>query len=417
MKNKFILFLILSLFVYKFSFSQETPDDIVKRVTRAVYIFEGRVIRSDSYWSQTQHQIYTSSTVEISKIAKGNLTCGTVEIITVGGRVGDSEIRISHNLSLTRGMMGVFLCDKNIWETPLHDYYPETNPIPLWVPDGLEGFIRFYNDGINDAVKDWQFSLDSLAQLYNLMDLYTTLNLVDCGGPLPMHNLPPNIPALSAPVYPNNFIPVAHQASSFSTSTSTIIHFDYLNRHITNTTPKYFEFDVAISDDVDTGYFYSGEFAIDYPFTVFGSNIVADTGVIVTTTGVFAGSSAYILNPFDDPISSNRLIIQIAPNSNTSDPLINLPYYGPTLFPSIHIKMKISDCFPFSTIAMSPYLPFVHPSWSNNSSYSTATPTNYSLPYWSTVLYFPSCEIHVDKISSSDNEITGGTGDTNHCRI
>ena len=100
MKTRFTFLFFLLI---KFCFSQETPDDIINHVSRANYIFKGRVIRSDSYWDQGHRQIYTSSTVEISKIAKGNLNFGTVEIITVVGRVGHTEIWISHNLTLTRG--------------------------------------------------------------------------------------------------------------------------------------------------------------------------------------------------------------------------------------------------------------------------------------------------------------------------
>ena len=103
MKTKFtILFLLL----INLCNAQEVPDDIINRANRATYIFEGTVIRSDSYWDHDRKEIYTSSTILISKIAKGNLNCGTIEIITVGGRVGDTEIKISHNLTLSKGMMG-----------------------------------------------------------------------------------------------------------------------------------------------------------------------------------------------------------------------------------------------------------------------------------------------------------------------
>ena len=98
MKTKFIFFLNCFLLAINL-FAQEVPENLARRINRVPYIFEGRVIRSDCYWSQRQDRIYTSSTIEITKIAKGTLSCGTVEIITVGGRVGDREIDISHNLT------------------------------------------------------------------------------------------------------------------------------------------------------------------------------------------------------------------------------------------------------------------------------------------------------------------------------
>ena len=411
MKTKFtILFLLL----INFCFAQEVPKDIAKRVNEARYIFEGRVIRSDCYWSSNQTKIYTSSTIEITKIVKGDLVCGTVEIITVGGRIGGKEIEISHNLVLAKGMMGVFLCDKNIWETPVIDYYPETNGDPLWVPEGLEGFIRYYKDGINYAVNDWQFSLDSLAQLYDLMDLYTTLNLVDCGvAPLPASNPHHTNHPYVLPSYTNNQLqPVGPHPTSIATQSN--IHFDFLNRHIMVAgSQKYFEFDIAISDDVDTGYFYASTFTVKYPSQIFGYNIVDNNKVEVTTTGSLSGTTAYLINPYDErPSNSDTLIIQIIPDSTSSDPFVNLPDIGPTLHPALHVRIEITDCFPAAGISMRWVNPYVYPTYSATQYYSSSIPISYILPWWSTVLHFPSCGIHVDAITATTMPITGGTQDT-----
>ena len=311
-------------------------------------------------------------------------------------------------------MMGVFLCDENIWETPTIDYYHETNSNPLWVPAGLEGFIRYYDDGINYAVKDWQFSLDSLAQLYNRMDLYMTLNLIDCGAvPLPPRNPGHIQPPVNLPTYPNNPSYSSPLQPASVTATSTEVHFDYLNRHIMTTpSQKYFEFDVSITDDVDTGYLHTAVFTVGYSGLIFGYNIVSHSNVEVTTTGSLSGTSAYFINPYDDPNDSSRLVIEIIPDTNSSDALVNLPDAGPNLYPAVHIRIAIADCGFSGAVSMLWANPFVAPSWSSSSSPSAAVPVNYGLPYWSTVLGFPSCGIHIDAISASSYPITGGTQDT-----
>jgi hypothetical protein len=312
-------------------------------------------------------------------------------------------------------MMGVFLCDENIWETPVTNYYPETNSNPLWVPAGLEGFIRFYNDGVNYGVKDWQFSLDSLAQLYDLMDLYTTLNLVDCGiAPLsprdPGHVQPP----LNLPTYPNNPVNSTQSISTaLSTLPSTAIHLEYLNRHILVTPiKKYFEFDVSITDDVDSGYLNSVVFDVIYPSTIFGNNIVSNSKVEVTVTGTLAGTSAYLINPYDNLNGGDTLVVQITPDTASSDVLVNLPDAGPHLYPAVHIRIEITDCFPTGVISMLWVSPFIAPTLSSSSHYSSSAIVNYDLPYWATALNFPSCGIHIDAITASSFPITGGTQDT-----
>lgn len=237
-----------------------------------------------------------------------------------------------------------------------------------------------------------------------------TLNLVDCGNNLPSIN-PPVMPTiLSAPTYNNSLIPNPPIVAPLVAATSTEIHIDFLNRHITNTIPKYFEFDVALSDDVDTGYFNTAEFEIDYPPLIFGTDVVGASSIIVTTTGTFAGSTAYTINPTDDLTSNHKVIIQIVPNGSAV--LLNLPDAGPVLTPTIHVRMAITDCFPFGYINMTGVTPIVHPTWSDSPNYGSGTTTVYSHSFLSPTLYFPSCKIHIDNITASSLPIKGGTGDT-----
>jgi hypothetical protein len=103
--QRFILLLVLIVSA-KIAECQVIPKDIVERVNLSEHIFEGKVILSTSYWNARHDFIYTSITVKIDKIFKGNLTCGTVELILLGGRVGDVSIELDHNLLLSRGSRG-----------------------------------------------------------------------------------------------------------------------------------------------------------------------------------------------------------------------------------------------------------------------------------------------------------------------
>ena len=68
---------------------QEIPIDIVDRINAVDYIFEGTVIKSTPYKTENGKYILTSNTIEIHKVLKGDLSCGTVELVTNGGMVDD----------------------------------------------------------------------------------------------------------------------------------------------------------------------------------------------------------------------------------------------------------------------------------------------------------------------------------------
>ncbi len=96
---KSILLSIILLLCLSNLYAQVIPQDIADRISRAEYIFEGEVIRVDGYWNGEGNYIYRSLTLDIKKIFKGNLNCGTVELILLGGQVGNILLDISHNLN------------------------------------------------------------------------------------------------------------------------------------------------------------------------------------------------------------------------------------------------------------------------------------------------------------------------------
>ena len=143
MKTKlFLLCYAAILFLLNGVIAQEIPKDITERVLFCNYIFEGEVIRSNAYWSSDKKNILTSSTIEIYKLLKtdstSDFTCGTVEVISEGGTINDTTLKISHNLELRKGMKGIFLCNETQKELPAEDYYSESNSIKLDIPYGLE---------------------------------------------------------------------------------------------------------------------------------------------------------------------------------------------------------------------------------------------------------------------------------------
>lgn len=116
MKRIFV-FLVLALMLnIKIAFSQVALREIplIQQIENSNLIIEGKVISKKSFWDSTNTLIYTSNTVEVYKVFKGNYI-ETVEVITVGGTVGLDALISSNSLKLSEGNIGVFmLYDSNI---------------------------------------------------------------------------------------------------------------------------------------------------------------------------------------------------------------------------------------------------------------------------------------------------------------
>ena len=164
MKKK--LLIILGLMpIMNFVLGQEIPIDIIERVNNVNYIFEGEIISSEPYYSNNGTYIRTSNTVNITKRLKGDIECGSIEIITNGGTLNSTTLEISHSLELAVGSRGIFLCNDTQRPISTIDFYPETNPEVLEATYENQSFIRYWWDGQGVNAADLWNNYDSLALL------------------------------------------------------------------------------------------------------------------------------------------------------------------------------------------------------------------------------------------------------------
>ena len=405
-KNLLLIILFFILTAYK-SKSQDIDVDIAKRILYDNYIFEGEVIRSDSYKTLDEKYIYTSSTIQISKWLKGNnqnVGCGTIEIITEGGQVGDEILDISHNLVLDKGMRGIFLCNETHKELPAIDYYPETNSLKLDVPFGNEGFIRYFDDGVNFQVADWQFQFDNTQAVYDYLQFNYGLVMVDCNAGLVVNHQHhhqdffPHTNIQSNSINSQIVLQSVNGAGGSITSTM-------MNRHINNGTPKTFEFDIALSGTNDsTVYFGAFQTELVYDTLTFGSHVLNDTNTYIYNSGILPDSSYEVVA---NAVSADRIRInaQFTIPMPTGGALIRLPLVPQT---AIHVILEIKDCNHQSSISS--------PSFSNPyTGYSdTIAPLTWVVYGYDTIIYsnpieFPKCgTMHIDRVTSFLN---GGVHD------
>lgn len=153
---------------------------LIDRANVVEFIFEEKVIESHPYYSNNGRSIRASNTIQITKILKGNLECGTVEIITNGGEINRESLEISHSLNLDAGSVGLFLCDLTDRPVSVLDFYPETNLMKLEGTFERQSFIRYWWDGEGINAADIWSNFDQLVNFYNLAELVTGLTFIDC---------------------------------------------------------------------------------------------------------------------------------------------------------------------------------------------------------------------------------------------
>lgn len=360
MKN--LLHLLFLLLAFTISKAQVIPKDIVDRINNSEYIFEGKVIRSNSYFTLDQKMIYTSSTIDIYKIFKGNLTCGTIEVLTQGGCVGDICLTISHNLELKKEMLGVFMCNPTSKELPLIDYYPESNVVKLDFPYDIQGYIKYFDDDFNKQIVDYQYSFDSLAQVYNLMDLYTQLNYINCHGS-PFTDRDNLVQARKVHNDEDRnikeYVDAINLRSVAVSAVDTQLTYTLMNPQITGTAPKYFEFDLGLSDNENSIYFMNAFPKFSYDTVTFGAKIDSIGKIWVTNSTLLADTTTYLAVGVSDH-GRDKFSIEIG-NKNPLAFSINLVDLPSTPTPAVHIKMEIKNCshssYILQTFGTLPYIP------------------------------------------------------------
>lgn len=107
-----LFFFLLSLISADLS-AQLQAVSLQQRVENSNLVFEAKVLSKTSFWDTDRRHIYTSNLVSVYKVFKGQLNSSTVEVITIGGIVGNEMEKVSYGLDLQVGSVGVFTCIPN----------------------------------------------------------------------------------------------------------------------------------------------------------------------------------------------------------------------------------------------------------------------------------------------------------------
>ena len=337
------------------SYSQEKLKSLLDRVNYSDYIFEGQVIKTYSYWNKDSDKIYTSNIVQISRIFKGDLQCGTVELITNGGTKDDKTECNSHYINMSEGTTGIFLCGQNEKQLSPTAFYQFSNPDKLTMIFEQQSLIKYILEGGDWKAYDVTQKFADLATLYGYTDYLTQLNYIDCADGESLLNIPHTAPVADTyrfPVYQrsrydslmahlNQKISITSARPHVQRATKTLTY-NIVNPIITGTTTKYFEFDIDLTDDA-TGYYFNSAMArIAYPSAIFGSNLVGSNKIAVTRGALISDTVTYDA-PTPADIASNEIAIPMGINVSNLGSL-NLSAITNTPTQAVHVKMEIQSC-------------------------------------------------------------------------
>ena len=141
-----------------------------QKIGNASLIVEGQVIDHRSFWNQQHTIIYTSNTIQVFKLFKGNVISKQVEVITQGGNVGGKALVVSDLLELRNGDVGMFFCSQH--QNNLRS--PFTNNILYDVFSSDQGFLR-YNLENRHAYAPFAEYADIESTLYRMVKQKTGL--------------------------------------------------------------------------------------------------------------------------------------------------------------------------------------------------------------------------------------------------
>lgn len=400
--------------------AQEEVKSIIERVNNAQYIFEGRIIYSSAYEKSDEKDIYTTNTIQITKVFKGDLQCGKVELISSGGRVNEKIRTNSHLLALKEGYTGIFLCGINNKEAPQIDYIVEENTEKLSPIFENQSFIKYYYEGLKLVASDVTFNYDSLIKVYNLINLVTQFNYIDCNNESTIiYN---NNNTNSTKIIPYNPMPhielsnitkaqfdnlveqkiAITKSSGRSISASGNVSFSITNPIISGTNPKYFEFDVNIGADAGK-YLTNAAVRFNYSNSAFGNNIKANNKMTVTRGTIVGNSSEYPYILISD-LSPNIVGIGVSSGLTPS----NLSEYSPTMEQLWHIRIELQNCNTNANIQ------FTHQDTMLSATFYDISPSGTNLLEFATIAAnqtqsIPACKPTIT--SFSPNPINGGVGE------
>jgi hypothetical protein len=175
-----LIFLASFLMFVRTSSAQHVIDTnaIIAAYLQSDYIFEGTIESQCTFADPNTGNIYTANKVYISKIIKGELSCGTVKIITLGGEFEGHHLDVSHTVQFVPGVTGIFVCKDSYYTEEINCPYTNNNE-PLMLTYSYHGSLEYLFDRVNSEVNGLNSYFATLDEFYNFLSTIG-INIIVC---------------------------------------------------------------------------------------------------------------------------------------------------------------------------------------------------------------------------------------------
>ncbi|MBX2891906.1 MAG: matrixin family metalloprotease [Saprospiraceae bacterium] len=307
-------FLLLSFFLFAANLlGQANKFPINLRTHLSDLVVEGKVVSTKGFGGEGGSAIYTSNIIEVSKVFKGAIQGNKVEIITLGGRVGQKVGLVSHGHTFEVGTKGIFFCRK-----ASNTQYPSLaqTPNPHYSITGVEGgFIAFFHDYANPKAADIFAAYNDIPK-----DIYEKI-ILTAREPVKLLDGNSTSQDMNTPDSPDDQVAISYTFENV-----------YLSADLSRVT-----FDVYAKCSENGIRFGKSKIYIQYSSQVFGSNI-ATSGALTIGKGTIIQNSAYSITTENQ--TSEKVEIDITSNfSSLTDS------YAMTTLPEqlCHVELEIQD--------------------------------------------------------------------------
>lgn len=166
-KQLFVSILLLAT-AFSTAHAQLYKIELADKIKKASHIVEGKVTAQYSFWNDEHTVIYTSNKIHVYKLFKGQAIDKEIEVLTLGGTVGNRCLKVSDVLQLDKGKTGMFF----LYEHAGKLRSPQTKNILFDVYSSSQGFLQY------DKARQKAFApfaaYDNIQQtLYKLINQYT----------------------------------------------------------------------------------------------------------------------------------------------------------------------------------------------------------------------------------------------------
>jgi hypothetical protein len=302
-------------------------------------VFEGEVVQQCTYDDPNTGIIYTNNIVQISKLIKGQLNCGTVSIITEGGEYNGRSLSLSHQTQFTRNFTGIFICQ--ISDYPTTSFCPSTDnlqKLKLLARENSE--IEYYNDYVNEVAMGLNSQFNDINELYDFIQSVCGYQVIDC-----------NSASFNVKTWGNNnysrpkaVIEIEKPDLPLKKKrTNPTIEYTFGTQSIKTTgSTKNYVIPIRIKSDDSTKYFDEGAFRIKFNTKSFGTNIASniivqlgsnfDPATYLTIQNINKSDSVFSIWVHQAAGSLNRTKLKL---TNQTLVTLTIPYDSCQYYPNI----------------------------------------------------------------------------------